>query len=191
MHNAMASTPSCSRPNIPSLLSDRQGMLARLVFRLPLTAYRLGLGWMLGHQFLVLTHAGRSTGSVHQTVLKVLHYDRLTHESIVASAWGDRTDWFRNIQVRSAVAVQTANEWYVPEQRALSADEAFAVFNDCVRRQHWFARLMLAQIGQRVDVPEAQLRALVDSLPFVAFRPARVESRRRAARNALLGGDLR
>ncbi|HEY1296789.1 MAG TPA: nitroreductase family deazaflavin-dependent oxidoreductase [Chloroflexota bacterium] len=143
---------------------------------MPLTMYRFGLGRALGHQFLVLTHMGRRSGRVHQTVLKVLHYDPLTHECIVASAWGHNTDWYRNIQDRSALAVQTANEWYVPQQRAVAADEAFAIFNDWVRRQRWFARLMLGQIGQRIDVPEAELRTLVDSFPFVAVRPTRVES---------------
>ena len=191
MHTPIASARGSSRPKIQRLLSDRERMLPRIVFRLPLMVYRLGLGRMLGHQFLVLTHAGRRSGNVHQTVLKVLHYDPVTHESIVASAWGNRTDWFRNIQVRPALAVQTGNEWYVPQQRAVTADEAFAVFNDWVHRQHWFARLMLAQIGQRVDVPHAQLRALVDSFPFVALRPSRVESASTYGAKQLLGGDLR
>jgi len=40
----------------------------------------------LGHEFLLLTHVGRRSGRVHQTVLKVLRYDPETGESIVASA---------------------------------------------------------------------------------------------------------
>jgi hypothetical protein len=78
MNTAIASARSSSRLKMPALLSNRQGILARLVFRLPLIAYRLGLGSVLGHQFLVLTHAGRSSGRVHHTVLKVLHYDPRT-----------------------------------------------------------------------------------------------------------------
>ena len=85
-----------------------------------------------------------------------------------------RTDWFRNIESRPGVAVQIAREWYVPEQRPVPAEEAYAVFSDWMRRQRWFARLMVGQIGESIDVPEAQLRALVDKFPFVAFRPARV-----------------
>src|SRR5579864_2518256 len=130
MDTAIASSRESSQAKMPSLLSNRRGILARLIFRLPLIVYRLGLGWMLGHQFLVLTHVGRRSGRVHQTVLKVLHYDRLTHECVVASAWGRGTDWYRNIEVRSALAVQTGNDWYVPDQRAVAADEAVCVFND-------------------------------------------------------------
>jgi deazaflavin-dependent oxidoreductase (nitroreductase family) len=144
--------------------------------------YRLGLGSLLAHQFLLLTHLGRRSGRVHQTVLKVLHYDPLTHECVVASAWGRQTDWYRNIQSRPAVAVQIASDWYVPEQRTLSAEEALVVFNDWVRRQRWFARLMLGQIGRHIDVPEAELRALVESFPFIAFRPTLGGSKRDSAR---------
>ncbi len=191
MSTAIASARARSRLKLPTPLSNPRGLLARLVFRLPLILYRLGLGWTLGHQFLVLTHVGRRSGHVHQTVLKVLHYDPHTHECIVASAWGHRTDWFRNIQCHSALAVQTANEWYVPRQRAVSSDEAFGVFNDWMRRQRWFARLMLGQIGQRIDVPEAQLRALVDSFPFVAFRPTPGDAPAQTGVTEPLGGDFR
>ena len=86
--------------------------------------------------------------------------------------------------------MQIANEWYAPEQRAVGADEAFAVFDDWSRRQRWFAQLMLGQIGQRIDVPDAQLRALVDKFPFVAFRPTRVDPRLNVA-NQAQGGDPR
>jgi deazaflavin-dependent oxidoreductase (nitroreductase family) len=158
-------------------LRNRHGFLSRIVFRVPLVLYGLGLGWMLGHQFLVLTHVGRRSGRVHQTVLKVLHYDASTHESIVASAWGQRADWYRNIQSRPALAVQTGDQCYQPEQRALAADEASCVFKGWTRRQRWFARVMLGQIGQSIDVPEEQLRALVGGFPFVGFRPQHTSER--------------
>jgi deazaflavin-dependent oxidoreductase (nitroreductase family) len=158
--------------SLPALLKDRRAWLSRLAFRAPLALYRIGLGGLLGHQFLVLTHVGRRTGQIHETVLKVLHYDATTHESIVASAWGAEADWYRNLQVRPALAVRTAGAWYVPETRTLPADEAFAVFTDWTRRQHQFAELMLGQIGLSWDVPEAEQRAIVAGFPFIAFRPA-------------------
>jgi deazaflavin-dependent oxidoreductase (nitroreductase family) len=156
--------------SLPALLQDRRAWVPRLVFRAPILLYRLGLGRLLGHQFLLLTHAGRRTGRVHQTVLKVLHHDPVTGESIVASAWGTRTDWYRNLQTRPALAVRTGG-CFVPEVRTVPADEAFAVFEDWMRRQRWFAALMLGQIGLSWDVPEAQRQAIVAGFPFVAFRP--------------------
>jgi hypothetical protein len=43
------------------------GRLALAVFRLPLPLYRRGWGWLLGHTFLLLVHAGRKTGKLHST----------------------------------------------------------------------------------------------------------------------------
>jgi deazaflavin-dependent oxidoreductase (nitroreductase family) len=155
------------------LLRERRAALSRFMFRIPLLVYRLGLGRLMGHQFLVLTHAGRRSGRVHETVLKVLRYDPATRESVVASAWGTKTDWYRNIRARSALAVRTGRDWYVPEQRALPPEEAFAVFEDWARRQRWFATLMLGQIGLSFDAPEAARRALVARFPVIGFRPRR------------------
>jgi deazaflavin-dependent oxidoreductase (nitroreductase family) len=156
---------------MPALLRDRRSPLARLFLRLPIGLYRLGLGWVLGHQFLLLTHTGRRTGRVHETALKVLRYDPATGESVVASAWGPSADWYRNIRAHPALAVRTAHDYYAPEQGLVPPEEAFAVFSDWARRQRWFARLMLSQIGVSWEVPEAQRRALVARFPFVAFRP--------------------
>lgn len=43
--------------------------LARLLFRLPIWLFRLHLGWLAGHCFLLLTHSGRQSGLPRQTVL--------------------------------------------------------------------------------------------------------------------------
>lgn len=45
--------------------------LLRLGFRLPIWLYRLNLGWILGERFLLLTHTGRKSGLVRQTVIEV------------------------------------------------------------------------------------------------------------------------
>jgi deazaflavin-dependent oxidoreductase (nitroreductase family) len=157
---------------LPALLEDPRAGLPHLLFRLPILLYRIGLGALLGHEFLLLTHAGRRTGVVHETVLKVLKYDADSGESIVASAWGTRTDWYRNIQTRAPLTVATGGARYVPEMRSVPPDEAFAVFDEWTRRQRWFAELMLGQIGLSWDVPEPERRAIVAEFPFVAFRPA-------------------
>ena len=74
------------------LSRSRPAGILRLVFRLPTYLYRYRFGWLLGHRFLLLTHRGRKTGRVHQTVLEVIAYDSATRESIVLSGWGERAD---------------------------------------------------------------------------------------------------
>ena len=48
------------------------GRLALAVFRFPLPLYRNGWGWLLGHTFLLMTHAGRKTGKPHTTAAMAL-----------------------------------------------------------------------------------------------------------------------
>jgi deazaflavin-dependent oxidoreductase (nitroreductase family) len=97
-----------------------------MIIRVPLLLYRLGLGRVLGGEFLVITHVGRRTGRVYETVLKVLQYDRANGESIVASAGGEHTDWYRIFEAQPGLTVQIAGDRYVPQQRVVPADEALA-----------------------------------------------------------------
>jgi deazaflavin-dependent oxidoreductase (nitroreductase family) len=82
----------------------------RLALKAPRWLYRLHLGWLLGHRFLLLTHRGRRSGRVYSTVLEVVRYDPATDESVVVSGWGDRADWYNNIQKTTVLAIQTGRE---------------------------------------------------------------------------------
>ena len=150
----------------------RPGRLALFVFRLPLPLYRAGLGWLfLGHTFMVLTHVGRKTGQPHATAAMVLAEDKATHEVVVCSVWGDRTDWVLNLKAHPAVLVQVGRDSFVPQHRFLSQDEAFAVGLDFRRRHPWRLRLMSRALG--VDLrSDTAMRDYFSTRPFVAFRPA-------------------
>jgi len=54
-----------------------------------------GPGWVPpGRGFLLLTHGGRWRGRVRE----VVHYDPASDTRFVASGWGERSQWFRNLQ---------------------------------------------------------------------------------------------
>ena len=77
--------------------SPPRGLL-RLAARTPIWLYRLRLGWLLGGRFLMLTHIGRKTGRPRQVVLEVVRHDRDSNSFIVASGWGEQSNWFQNVQ---------------------------------------------------------------------------------------------
>lgn len=153
-------------------LRRQPGRLALAVFRLPLPLYRRGWGWLLGHTFLLLVHAGRKTGKLYSATAMVLKYDPETHEAIICSAWGQDTDWIRNIRVRPALQVQIGRESYTPEQRFLSEDESFAVAVEFRRRHPWRLRLITGIMDWRDLRSDTGARGFVSIRPFVAFRPA-------------------
>jgi hypothetical protein len=66
-------------PNLHWLRSKPTGA-SRLAFRLPIYLYRLDLGRLLGHRFLLLVHRGRESGLLRETLLEVLLYEPATRE---------------------------------------------------------------------------------------------------------------
>jgi hypothetical protein len=59
---------SARGPNLRWLKSPPTGV-SRLAFKMPIYLYRLNLGWLLGHRFLLLVHRGRKCGLLRETVL--------------------------------------------------------------------------------------------------------------------------
>jgi len=97
---------------------------------LPIYLYRLDLGWLLGHRFLLLVHRGRRSGLLHEAVLEVLLPAPATRESVVLSARGEKADWYRNVGATPALEVRTGGQRYVPEQRFLAPEENLAVISE-------------------------------------------------------------
>jgi deazaflavin-dependent oxidoreductase (nitroreductase family) len=153
-------------------LRRRPGRLALAVFRLPLPLYRAGWGWLLGHTFVRVVHAGRNTGQPHSMVAMVLHYDPATSEVVVCSGWGATADWIRNIRVRPARRVHISRESFTPQHRFLTEEESFAVAVGFRRRHPHRMRFISRVLGWGDLRSDAALRAFVASHPFVSFRPA-------------------
>jgi deazaflavin-dependent oxidoreductase (nitroreductase family) len=140
-------------------------------FLLPGYLYRRHLGWMLGHRVLMVTHIGRKTGLRRQTVLEVVHYDPATQECIVLAGWGEPTDWYRNLQAHPALEVQIGRQRYIPQRRFLSPEELLALLQDYERRHPHGLRLLFRVLGYPYDGSPEGLRAIVQVLRGVTFRP--------------------
>ena len=153
-------------------LRRKPGRLALVVFRLPLALYQRGWGGLLGGTFLLLVHAGRTTGKLHQMIATVLRYDPETGEAVICSAWGQDADWVRNIRARPAVRVQIGRVSFIPKQRFLSEEEAVAVVAEFQRRHPGRLRLLSAILGWEDLRSDAAARAFVSTRPFVSLRPA-------------------
>lgn len=140
------------------------------VFKLPLVLYRLRLGWLFGHRFMLLTHVGRRSGKVRQTVLAVLHFDAHTKELKAVSAW-NASEWHKNIQAAPALQVETGLTRYTPVQRDLSAEEIAQLFVDFRRDRPLFSRMVCRIPGWKWDSSFDEFLELARTLRGVAFRP--------------------
>ena len=136
--------------------------------------YRLGLGWVFGRRFLMLTHLGRRSGRVRRTVLEVIRFDKSLSESIVVSAYGKKADWYRNIQVKPAVEIQVGKDRFIPIQRFLASDEVYDEFVEYERLHPFAVKNLSKLLGIQYDGSDSGRRLLVDSFRMVSFRPRSV-----------------
>ena len=158
-------------PEIIKEISTPRG-LGRLAFRAPIWLYGLGLGWMLGERFLLLTHTGRKSGLLRKTVLEVVRHDNTSGVTYVASGFGEKSDWYRNVMKEPRVWVQCGRK---PGYEALAErsqpDDAELVLLDYARRHPTAMRELARFMGYRLDGSEADIRALGRMLPIIALRP--------------------
>jgi len=71
-------------------------LTTRPVVRAPIWLYRAGLGFVFGGRLLMLEHIGRTSGEPRYVVLEVA--DRpAPDEAIIASGFGYRAQWLRNL----------------------------------------------------------------------------------------------
>lgn len=89
----------------------------------PWLAYRLGLGWLLGHRVVLLEHRGRTTGRPVRTVLHVVRWDPASRHVLVAAASGPGTEWYRNVLAHPLVRVTIGRERNVPGCAVPLADD--------------------------------------------------------------------
>ena len=135
--------------------------------RLPLLLYRLRLGRLLGHRFIVVVHRGRNSGRLYRTVVEVVRWDPARREATAASGWGESASWWRNLQAAPAVEVWLAGDRFRPKQRFLDLDERIEVLRGYAHDHPRAARL----IGRLLGTSAADdLAGAASRLPMVAFR---------------------
>lgn len=156
---------------LPRWLQSRPTGVLLLAFRLPIYLYRLNLGWLFAHRFLLLVHRGRKSGLLRETVLEVVRYDPATRENVVLSGWGEGADWHRNLEASPALEIRTGRDCYVPEQRFLAPEETRSVILDYGRRHPLAFRVLTRVFGYPLDGTDDERRRFAESLRLVAFRP--------------------
>jgi deazaflavin-dependent oxidoreductase (nitroreductase family) len=155
--------------NLPTLRG-----LARLAARAPRWLYRLGLGRLLGGRFLMLTHIGRKSGLPRQVVLEVVRHDTAADTYLIASGWGERADWLRNIEQNPHVLVHTGARRVEATASRLAIDAAADEFCEYARRHPLAARnLSKLMTGVALDRTTVSCQRLAERVPLVALHVRR------------------
>jgi deazaflavin-dependent oxidoreductase (nitroreductase family) len=154
--------------------------LRRLLFRLPLHLHRLGIRGierLIGIDWIVVTTSGRRSGRPHQVMLDVVGHDPARDTFYVQPADGRRADWVRNATADPRVTVEARGGRFEARVDDVTGAEGADVVLRFIRAHPWYARLIVWFVGylDRVDQPDAELRAQLMDTPVFAIRVRRAE----------------
>jgi deazaflavin-dependent oxidoreductase (nitroreductase family) len=146
----------------------------RWFLRAPIGLYRMNLGWLLGERFLLLTHTGRTSGLSRQTVVEVVFHDRETDRYIIASGWGEKSDWLLNITQTPQVFVKVKRRSFPATAQRLSVEDAqAALYKYAQKYPVAFGELSKFMLGgERLPATEESCLQVASAIPFVELTPA-------------------
>ncbi|WP_433229149.1 nitroreductase family deazaflavin-dependent oxidoreductase [Actinomadura formosensis] len=143
--------------------------LRRLLWRLPIRLYRMGLGPLLGRRIMLLTHTGRVSGRPRQVVIEVVQKDG--HGYVAASGFGPRADWYRNVMANPEVTLQIAGKRIQATAAPIATGEGAEIMARYAPRHPVAARQLCKLMGFAVDGSVEDYRQVGRHIPFVRFTP--------------------
>ena len=142
-----------------------------VLFRAPIWLYKYNLGWLMTGRMLQLTHTGRVSGEPRHVVLEVVKHDPSTDIYYIAAAWGEQSDWVKNIQANPKVNVKVGRRNLDMIAELLSPEESEAVILD-YSQKHESTMMNLAKfMGYKLDGSEQDFRELGRMLMMFALKP--------------------
>lgn len=149
----------------------------RRVYSAPRALYRHGLGRLLGHRFLLLTHTGRRTGARHQVVVEVVRYEPISGAATVIAGYGPTSDWYRNVRAGGPVAVDFGRGSRPARARVVPPDEGAVVLAAYERRYGLLRPLLRRVLSALAGFPyrgtDDDRRRVVETMPMLALSPLR------------------
>lgn len=145
--------------------------ITRWFLRMPIWLYRLGLGWILGKGFLLLTHRGRRSRQWRRTVVEVVARGEDGKTFYISSGWGEKSNWLQNIQKDPEIHIQIGRQRFhglatrLPRQQAADVLLKYAMQNPVA-----FQRLSKMMLGEQPLGSEETCRKLAEVAPVVELK---------------------
>ena len=88
----------------PTIRAGAALLRVRWIVRAPIWLYRARLGVVFGSRLLMLEHVGRKSGHKRYVVLEIVDHPG-ADRYVVVSGFGDRAQWFRNLDANPQVRI--------------------------------------------------------------------------------------
>ena len=142
------------------------------LWRAPIYLYRIGLGPLMGRKFLLLNHTGRKSGQTRQAVLEIDRYDPETDTYLVASGFGKKSNWYRNLLKTPQATIQVGNRRFKVLAEPLSPEQSAEEMAHYAQNHPKAALQLAGLIGLEVENPDdlEEWRTIGrEYIPFVAL----------------------
>ncbi len=146
--------------------------LSRALFRFPIWLYRIGLGWLLGQRMLHLSHTGRKSGLPREVVLEVVRYWAASNTYVVASAWGERADWYQNLRQVPEVWIRVGRLSSAALATPLSTEESERALLEYAADHPIALRCLSSFMGFESPQNDDDVRKIGRQLPMVGLKPS-------------------
>jgi len=145
--------------------------ILKVFFKLPVLAYRTGTGFLLGKRFIYVEHVGRKSGLKRRSVLEVVRYDKDEDIYYIASGYGTKSDWYKNIKATPNVKIQVGFRKSNAKVEFLSEERNEEEIRDYARRHPTAIKQLAKLIGYKLKGEEGELSRLSKLWPVIAFHP--------------------
>jgi deazaflavin-dependent oxidoreductase (nitroreductase family) len=134
---------------------------SRRLMRAPIWIYKARAGALLGSRLMMLEHIGRKSGARRYAVLEVVNHPD-PHTYVIASGFGEKAEWFRNVRANPHVRVYAGSHAPAPATaRVLTQQEADHALAEYIGRhpQAWagFKSVLEQTLGGPITDTNTQL----------------------------------
>ncbi len=142
----------------------------RFLFRTPNWFFEHGLGKLFGRRFVQLQHIGRRSGRDYHTVVEVVKSDPDTGRIYVCAAFGEDSDWYRNVIHHPQIKINFTGREYDARVTELSPAQGVDILVDYARRYPLAARELSEIMGYKTDGTPQDFGQLAKDLPVLEIK---------------------
>ena len=154
-------------------LEKRPNALQKFFFKFPVWFAKIGFGgWekLIGAEWMLVTTRGRKSGKPRGTMLDVMDYDAASDTYYIEAAYGDRADWYKNMQANPVFEARVGRRKFSATATPLSNDGAGELMVKFFRKKPAYTRSVMAMVGMTFK-DEDELREMGKHLTLLAVKP--------------------
>ena len=145
----------------------------KFFFKVPVFVARMGFaGWerVIGVEWMLLTTVGRKSGKKRYAMVDVLLHDKETDTYFIEVGFGQRSDWYRNIQASPVFQAQVGRRKFRATAEELPREKTADVMVAFVRQRPKYARSVM-KLVDITFVDEEELRQKATRWLLLAVHP--------------------